>query len=63
MEKIKKTDRLIVMDKVYALADRSIRFAIFLTIARKYGYHCIYIFHIILPEIKLKKNYIANDYF
>ena len=42
--------RLIVMDNVSGLADLSTKFANFLTVARKVGYHCLYIFHAIHPE-------------
>ena len=42
--------RLIIMDDVSGLADNSIKFANFLTVARKFGYHCLYIFHTIHPE-------------
>ena len=42
--------RLIVMDDVSELADLSTKFANFLTVARKFGYHCLYIFHAIHPE-------------
>ena len=43
-------DRLIVFDDVSGLADNSNKFANFLTVARKYKYNCIYIFHTIYPE-------------
>ena len=43
-------DRLIVLDDVSSLADESKKFASFLTVARKYSYNCIYIFHLIHPE-------------
>ena len=43
-------DRLIVFDDVSGLADNSNKFAIFLTVARKYKYNCVYIFHTIYPE-------------
>ena len=43
-------DRLIVFDDVSGLADNSNKFASFLTIARKYKYNCVYIFHTIYPE-------------
>ena len=43
-------NRLIVMDDVSGLADLSSKFAKFLTVARKFGYHCLYIFHAIHPE-------------
>ena len=45
-----KRSRLIVMDDVSGLADLSTKFANFLTVARKFGYHCLYIFHAIHPE-------------
>ena len=43
-------DRLIVMDDVSGLADESKKFASFLTVARKFNYTCVYIFHTIYPE-------------
>ena len=43
-------DRLIVFDDVSGLADNSNKFARFLTVARKYKYNCVYIFHTIYPE-------------
>ena len=43
-------DRLIVFDDVSGLADNSNKFASFLTVARKYKYNCVYIFHTIYPE-------------
>ena len=43
-------DRLIVFDDVSGLADNSNKFANFLTVARKFKYNCIYIFHTIYPE-------------
>ena len=42
--------RLIVMDNVSGIADLSTKFANFLTVARKFDYHCLYIFHAIHPE-------------
>ena len=45
-----KRNRLIVMDDVSGLADTTSKFASFLTVARKFGYHCVYIFHTIHPE-------------
>ena len=45
----KKFDRLIVMDDVSSLADKSKNFVNFLTVSRKFGYICLYIFHIIYP--------------
>ena len=43
----KKFDKLIVMDDVSGLADKSHNFSNFLTVCRKFGYICLYIFHII----------------
>ena len=43
-------DRLIVMDDVSGLADKSMEFNSFLAVSRKYGYTCVYIFHIIFPH-------------
>ena len=43
-------DRLIIMDDVSGLADETKNFASFLTVARKYRYSCVYIFHTIFPE-------------
>ena len=43
-------DRLIAFDNVSGLADNSNKFASFLTVARKYKYNCVYIFHTIYPE-------------
>ena len=46
----KNRDRLIVFDDVSGLADNSNKFANFLTVARKYKYNCVYIFHTIYTE-------------
>ena len=37
------------MDNVSGLADKSEEFANFLTVSRKYGLTCVYIFHTIYP--------------
>ena len=42
-------DRLIVMDDVSGLADKSTDFANFLTVSRKFEFTCVYIFHTISP--------------
>ena len=44
-----KLDRLIVIDDVSGLADRSEEFADFLTVSRKFGLTCVYSFHTIYP--------------
>ena len=43
-------DRLIVFDNVSGLADDSKKFASFLTVARKYSYNCVYVFHTKYPD-------------
>ena len=43
-------DKLTVMDNVSGLADRADEFANFLTVSRKYGLTCVYIFHTIYPS-------------
>ena len=43
-------DRLIVFDDVSGLVDDSKKFVSFLTVAQKYSYNCVYIFHTIYPE-------------
>ena len=42
-----RIDKLIVMDDVSGLADRCDDFSNFLTVSRKYGFSCIYVFHTI----------------
>ena len=65
-------DRLIVMDDVSDLADRSETFINFLTISRKYGLTCVYIFHtiyqsrqncqMILSQTKILKTFFPAQY-
>ena len=43
-------DWLIVIDDVSGLADNLKKFVSFLTVARKFDYTCVYIFHVIYPE-------------
>ena len=44
-----KIDKLVVMDDVSGLADRSNKFSDFLMVSRKYGFSCLYVFHTIYP--------------
>ena len=37
------------MDDVSGLADKSEEFSNFLTVSRKYGFSCVYVFHTIYP--------------
>ena len=53
-------DGLIVMDNVSGLADSCKEFADFLTITWKYQYHCIYAFHIIIPDKEIWKKILSQ---
>ena len=55
-----KRNRLIVMDDVSGLADTSSKFERFLTVARKFGYLCVYIFHTIHPEKSIWKTILSQ---
>ena len=60
-------DKLIVMDDVSGLADKSDIFFYFLTVSRKYGLSCVYIFHTIYPnkenwEMIMSQTHIFNFY-
>ena len=46
-------DHLIVTDDIFCVADVSKKFAKFLTVSRKLGYHCVFVFHVI---VKFGKN-------
>ena len=43
-------NKLIIMDDVSGLADKSQDFLNFLTVSRKYGFSCVYVFHTIYPD-------------
>ena len=43
-------DMLIVMDNVSGLAEKWDIFSNFLTVSRKYGFTCLYIFHTVYPK-------------
>ena len=53
--KNKKMDRLIIMDDVSGVADVSKKFANFLIVSRKFGYNCVYVFHVIVLQVKFSK--------
>ena len=42
-------DKLIIMEDVSGLANKSEEFSNFLTVSRKYGFSCLYVFHTIYP--------------
>ena len=58
-------NKLIVMDDVSGLADRCEDFSNFLTVSRKYGFSCVYVFHTIYPgrqswEMIISQTHIFN---
>ena len=58
-------NRLIVMNDVSGLADKSEDFLNFLNVSRKYGFSCIYVFHTIYPgrqswEMIMSQTHISN---
>ena len=58
--KNKKMDRHIVMDDVSGVADISKKFANLLTVSRKFGYHCVYVFHVITPATQIWQKIISQ---
>ena len=59
----KKLDQLIIMDDVSGVADVPKKFANFLTVSRKLGYNCIYVFHVIVHATQIwQKNYFSNEF-
>ena len=60
----RKLYQLIIMDDVSGVADVPKKFAKFLTVSRKFGYNCVYVFHVIVPSSQIwQKNYFSNKYF
>ena len=58
----KKLDQLIIMDDVSGVADTSKKFANFLTVSVKFGYNCVYVFHVIVPASQIWQK-IISQYF
>ena len=56
----RKLDRLIIMDDVSGVADVSKKFANFLTVSRKFGYDCVYVFHVIVPASQIWQKIISQ---
>ena len=56
----RKLGRLIIMDDVSGVADVSKKFANFLTISRKFGYNCVYVFHVIVPASQIWQKIISQ---
>ena len=53
-------DRLIIMDDVSDIADISKNFSNFLTVSRKFGYNCAYVFHVINPSSQVWQKIISQ---
>ena len=56
----RKLDRLIIMDDVSGVADVSKKIANFLTVSRKFGYNCVYVFHVIVPASQIWQKIISQ---
>ena len=56
----RKLDRLIIMDDVSGVADVSKKIANFLTVSRKFGYNCVYVFHVIAPASQIWQKNISQ---
>ena len=56
----KKLDRLIIMDDVSGVADTSKKIANFLTVSKKFGYNCVYVFHVIVPASQIWQKIISQ---
>ena len=52
MGELPVVNRLIVLDDVSGLVDKSEEFSNFLTVTRKYGFSCLYVFHTIYSGIQ-----------
>ena len=53
-------DCLIVMDDVLGITENCKKFAEILTVCRKYRYHCICVFHVIMPENQIWKKILSQ---
>ena len=53
--KNKKLDRLIITDDVSGVADVSKKCAKFLTVSRKFANNCVYVFHVIVLQVRFGK--------
>ena len=59
----KSMDQLIIMDDVSGVADVSKKIANFLTVSRKFGYNCVYVFHVIVPASQIWQKIISQTNF
>ena len=53
-------DCLILRDNVSVIAGSCKEFADFLTVSRKYRYHCVYVFHIIIDQREIWRKIISQ---
>ena len=53
-------DPLIFMNDVSGIAEYCKNFSEFVTVCRKYRYHCIYVFQIIMPENQIWKKILSR---
>ena len=53
-------DRLIIMNDVSDVAVVSKKIANFLTLPRKFGYNCVYVFHVIVPASQIWQEIISQ---
>ena len=58
--KNKKLDRLIIMGDVSGVADTSKKFVNFSTVSRKFGYNCVFVFHVIVPASQIWQKIISQ---
>ena len=56
----RKMDCLVIMDDVSGIAEVSKNFYNFLTVSRKFGYNCIYVFHVIAPSSQVWQKIISQ---
>ena len=56
----RKLDRLIIMYDVSGAADVSKKFEKSLTVSRKFGYNCVYVFHVIVLSSQIWQNIISQ---
>ena len=48
------------MDDVSGVAGASKKFANFLTVSRKFGYNCVYVFHVVVPASQIWQKIISQ---
>ena len=65
MGELPVVNRLIVLDDLSGLTDKSEEFSNYLTVTRKYGFSCLYVFHTIYPgrqswEMIMSQTHIFN---